>query len=175
MAFFACADSILFSPKVFQKLWSDHSPVLSIEQLLICKSPSRLSQEAYFLNRVLCQIYESTPERWGKGVTFKVKKLAKWKMDLDDFQKWHTKKLELLYRFHQFHYQRTTRLTQSTSWSRFSESIRARKYRWIGTQCLRSCKDLSKSLIQAFVVWEFGTNLVKRNTRFFSISCMSFS
>lgn len=30
-AFFACADSILFSPKALQKLWSDCNPVLSIE------------------------------------------------------------------------------------------------------------------------------------------------
>ena len=74
MAFSVCADSILFSPKVLQKLWSDHSPVLSIEQFLICKSPSRLSQVAHFLNGVLCRINENTPETWGKDVKFKVKK-----------------------------------------------------------------------------------------------------
>jgi len=63
------------------KLWSDHSLVLSIEQFLICKSASRLSQVAHYLNGVLCRIYENTPERWRKDVKFKVKKWAKWRMD----------------------------------------------------------------------------------------------
>lgn len=40
-------------------------------------------------------------------------------------------KKELLYCFHQFHYQRETRLIQSASWSKSSESITTRKYRWI--------------------------------------------
>lgn len=37
------------------------------------------------------------------------------------------------------------------------------------SQCLTSCRNLSKSLVQTFVVWEFGTNLVKRNIWIFSI------
>lgn len=73
VTFFACANSILFSPKILQKLWSDHSPVLSTEHFLVCKSPSRLSQVAYFLNGVLCDINENTPETWGKDVKLNVK------------------------------------------------------------------------------------------------------
>lgn len=115
MAFFACADSVLFSPKVLQKLWSDHSPVLSIEQLLVCKSPSRLSQVANFLNRILYCINENTPETWGKDVKFKVKKWAKWSMDLDDFQKCQTKNPRVTVPFSSIPLSKKNRVQDGTS------------------------------------------------------------
>lgn len=58
------------------------SQSLSIEQPLICKSPSRLSQVAHCLNAVLSCIYENTQERWRKDVKFKVKKAGQTKKGL---------------------------------------------------------------------------------------------
>lgn len=66
MAFYVCANSILFSPKALQKVWSDYSPVLTTEWFLIWKSPWRLSQVAHILNGLLCCVNENTPETKGK-------------------------------------------------------------------------------------------------------------
>lgn len=66
MAFYVCANSILFSPKALENLWSDYSPVLTTEQFLIWESPWRLSQVAHFLNGLLCRVNENTPETKGK-------------------------------------------------------------------------------------------------------------
>lgn len=71
MAFYVYANSILFSPKALQKLWSDYSSVLTTEWFLIWKSPWRLSQVAHILNGLLCRVNENSLE-------------TKWKYEVQD-------------------------------------------------------------------------------------------